>query len=32
MIYSLREGHLRRLIGAAINHADNLVTGEARHG
>jgi ArsR family transcriptional regulator len=32
IIYSLRDGHLIRLIHEAINHADHIVTGEARHG
>ncbi len=32
IIYSLRDGHLIRLIHEAINHADHVVTGEARHG
>lgn len=32
VIYSLRGGHLVRLIREAINHADHIVTGEARHG
>lgn len=32
VIYSLRDGHLIRLIREAINHADHLVTGESRHG
>lgn len=32
IIYSLRDGHLVRLIREAINHADHMVTGEAGHG
>ncbi|MFX1821310.1 hypothetical protein PV768_16135 [Pseudarthrobacter sp. CC4] len=31
IIYSLRDGHLIRLITEVINHADHMVTGEARH-
>ncbi|MFJ6313042.1 ArsR/SmtB family transcription factor [Pseudarthrobacter oxydans] len=32
VIYSLRDGHLVRLIRETINHADHRVTGEPTHG
>ncbi|WP_461169910.1 ArsR/SmtB family transcription factor [Arthrobacter sp. Z1-15] len=32
VIYSLRDGHLERLIRETINHADHRVTGEPSHG
>ncbi|MFF3641707.1 ArsR/SmtB family transcription factor [Streptomyces sp. NPDC002564] len=31
MVYSLRDGHLRRLVTEALNHADHQVTGEPWH-
>lgn len=31
VIYSLRDGHLVRLIRETINHADHLATGEPAH-
>ncbi|MDT0301443.1 ArsR/SmtB family transcription factor [Streptomonospora wellingtoniae] len=30
-IYRLRDGHLRRLVLEAVNHADHVVTGEPPH-
>ncbi len=30
-IYQLRDGHLRRLVLEALNHADHVVTGEPFH-
>ncbi|HEY5832412.1 ArsR/SmtB family transcription factor [Streptomyces sp.] len=30
-IYALRDGHLRRLVIEAINHADHMVTGTPPH-
>ncbi|TWJ15048.1 transcriptional regulator, ArsR family [Stackebrandtia albiflava] len=30
-VYSLRDGHLRRLVVEALNHADHQVTGESWH-
>jgi DNA-binding transcriptional ArsR family regulator len=32
VIYSLRDGHLVRLIRETINHADHRITGEPAHG
>lgn len=32
VIYSLRDGHLVRLIRETINHADHRITGEPTHG
>ncbi|WP_223253140.1 ArsR/SmtB family transcription factor [Arthrobacter sp. AFG7.2] len=32
VIYSLRDGHLIRLIQETINHADHRITGEPVHG
>jgi DNA-binding transcriptional ArsR family regulator len=32
VIYSLHDGHLLRLIGEIINHADHRITGEPTHG
>jgi DNA-binding transcriptional ArsR family regulator len=31
IVYSLRDGHLRRLVTEALNHADHHVTGEPWH-
>ncbi|WP_424888982.1 ArsR/SmtB family transcription factor [Streptomyces sp. XH2] len=31
MVYSLRDGHLRRLVVEALSHADHQVTGEPWH-
>ncbi|MFH8485124.1 ArsR/SmtB family transcription factor [Streptomyces longisporoflavus] len=31
MVYSLRDGHLRRLVTEALSHADHQVTGESWH-
>ncbi|MFE0171333.1 ArsR/SmtB family transcription factor [Streptomyces sp. NPDC059002] len=31
MVYSLRDGHLRRLVTEALNHADHQVTGKPWH-
>ncbi|WP_439956045.1 ArsR/SmtB family transcription factor [Nocardia yamanashiensis] len=32
IIYSIRDGHLARLVREGLNHADHVVTGEPRHG
>ncbi|PXW34122.1 UNVERIFIED_CONTAM: ArsR family transcriptional regulator [Williamsia faeni] len=31
VIYRIRDGHLARLVGEGINHADHVVTGEPPH-
>ncbi|MFF1379370.1 ArsR/SmtB family transcription factor [Streptomyces sp. NPDC058308] len=31
MVYSMRDGHLRRLVTEALSHADHQVTGEPWH-
>ncbi|WP_405135424.1 ArsR/SmtB family transcription factor [Nocardia sp. NBC_01388] len=31
IIYSIRDGHLSRLIREGLNHADHIVTGEPTH-